>query len=396
MASISCFTSSLGLVGVAASGVVLLGGLAGCEMQAPEYQSEHALVITDHVDHVCAGTLARIDRTIESVDAQLGRETDAEPARIYIGNLDDMYDHCSQVVGGCVSYNRDVFLRWSSFDSVLVHEIVHERVMRTAARRSKALFVEGIAEALGVPSAPPDEDHEPPEVDAMLGEKGSPALVDINRGYYHAGELTAWLLDTHGMAKVLAFMAALDPNDRPKRIREIYTAHFGSRIDDDLFEHFREDEDLTPEALECGGPELARDPERLRFRLQAELDCDSPRVENQWSARDRAYVEWTIRISEADAGLWAPVRLENDGALPADTRLEVERCRREKRTRKIWLPSANRVLGLEPGLYRVRWHGPFDAGLELDLELGGPCDPSAQDCGVGERCINPGFCVPAK
>jgi hypothetical protein len=375
--------------------VLLLGFGTACEELPPlEYESEHALVGTDQVDRVCAGTLARIDRTIEYVDGELGRETDDEPARIYIVELDELIDRCDDIVSGCVLDDGLVFTRPSAFDRVIGHEIVHERIARTSARGSKALLSEGIAVAFGNARAAPDEDHEPPSIDAILRASGGSELAELDYGYYHAGEFTHWLIEIQGVAQVLEFMADVRSSDPPDRVRKLYTEHFGRNLDEDLFRPARDDDELTRENLLCTGPELARDPKRLRFELQANLDCDSPRVENQWVFRDRGYVEWIIDIGENDAGFWAPVRFEGDDALPANTVLEIESCREKQISRK-WSRTRNGAMELGPGLYRIRWSGPLDAKLDLDVEIGGPCDPNAPNCDVGERCVEPGICAPS-
>lgn len=351
------------------------------------------MVVTDEVDRVCAGTLERIDRTIEYVDGELGRETDAEPARIHVVDTDELIERCDGVLSGCVRKD-EVTIRWDRFEEVLAHEVVHERVGRTPARYGPALFTEGIACALGRTQQVPDEEQVPPSVDAVLLASASSKLAKLDGGYYHAGELTHWLIETHGMPAVLDFMTKLRPVESPNRIRKLYTAHFGTVIDDDLFTHDREDADLNREQLGCLGPELTRDPERPRFRLQADLNCDSTRVQNLWGFRDRVYVEWTISIDEDDAGFWAPVRFTGDERIPQATHIEIDACSRERWHRRRWTPERNEPVVLEPGLYRIHWMGPMDGDQALALDLAGPCDPAAPNCADEEVCMPPGVCWP--
>jgi hypothetical protein len=255
--------------------------------------------------------------------------------------------------------------------------------------------MEGIAEAIGEVSRPPSLDAPRSPITSYISVQGGSELAELNDGYYHAGELVHWLAETHSMAKVLAFMAEVGRTDRADQVRTKYIAHFGSSIDDDLFDHVRTEEDLTRVNLVCSGPEVAVDTQRRRIRLQADLACGSPRVENNFVFSDRVYVEWVVEIGEEQAGMWAPVRWIGDESLPSLTLLEIEGCRREKRHRRTWSNGRNAPIHLEPGLYRIRWHGQMDGDAKLDLELGGPCDPIAQDCEPGERCSSAGVCIPA-
>ena len=255
---------------------------------------------------------------------------------VYVLARPDIDEHCDEHYAGCVS-RGDVFIASDRFEEVLTHEIVHERVGRTMDW-TKPLFNEGIASSIGKPHSVPIA-HNPSPIDAYLSVRTGEDLLDLRHGYYE-----------------------------------------------------RDESDMTRANLICTGAELTRDPERPRFKLEAELTCDSPRVENQWAFRDRAYVEWTIEIEEDSAGRWAPVRFEGDEAIPADTFLEIVPCHGGRRGQ--WTANRNGAVWLSPGLHRVRWYGPMD-GPTLDLELGGPCDEAA-DCRPNERCnTHPAVCVPA-
>lgn len=372
--------------------------MAACEPLPPlDYESEHALIGTDQADRVCAGTLARVDATIESVDAQLGYRTGGEPLELYVVDAETLFDYCESMPGGCVTQvglRRVVLIRATLFDHALTHEVVHERVERTPARGSKPLFNEGIAVALGGNYWRPSEERAPPEIVSLLRPRVSEELRDLPYGYYYAGELTAWLLASQGMDALLDFMAKVDQDDSPAEVREAYERHFGASLDDALFAHAREDGDYSPANLRCTGPRLALEPDRRRLELEADLDCDSPRVETAFPVDDRVFVEWTFEIDEQDAGLWGPVRFTGDDAIPERTLLEIVACRIEDPIETTWSRSVNRRARLDPGVYRLRWSGPMDGDAVLDLALTGPCDPELQDCGEGERCTDDARCVP--
>ncbi|HLT37720.1 MAG TPA: hypothetical protein VK034_15610 [Enhygromyxa sp.] len=380
---------------IARSVMLATVGLAACEGLPPlDYESEHALVGTTRVDEVCARTLARIDLAIEHIDETLERQTGGQPAEIYVLDRERVYGRCNDVVKGC-AYNGRVYITPAGFDDAIVHELVHERIARTPARLSKALFSEGIAEAIGEVRRPPGDDAPRSAVDSYIAAIWSSELSDLSYGYFHAGELVHALMETHGIANVLAFMDEVKWASSVDQIRQKYTAHFGTSIDDDLFARVRTEEELTRTNVVCTGLEVAVDPERRRIHLQADLACDSPRVENHWVSPDKVYVEWVVEIDEDQAGAWAPVRWIGDDMLPSGTLLEIERCRREDRKRRTWSNGRNQPVHLVPGLHRIRWYGPMDGDETLDLELGGRCDEIAQDCQDGERCISPGMCIPS-
>lgn len=305
----------------------------------------------------------------------------------------DIVEHCEGNYAGCVS-GRDVFIATRFFEEVLAHELVHERVGRIVGRWSKPLFNEGIASAIGGAESAPAIDAPRSALDAYVSADSGAELLKLHHGYYHAGELSHWLIGAHGMPAVLAFMAELDSEDSGSKVKATYTRHFGRDIEEDMFAYAREDSELTRANLVCTGAELARDSEQLRFRLEADLGCDSPRVENHWIFYDRVFVEWVIEIDEETRGPWAPVRFAGDTAIPDDTLLEVVPCRRPPHVRHRWTPSRNPAVFLDPGLHRIRWYGPMDGDTKLDIELGGPCDQGAWDCKPDELCINPGVCVP--
>jgi hypothetical protein len=368
--------------------------LGACGLPPLDYEGEHAVVGTDRVERVCAGSLARIDWAIEYVDETLGKQTGGDPVPIYVLSSEDVYDRCSgDVVGGCYS-SGNVFITVGRFDDAIVHELVHARIDRTPARNSKAIFSEGIAEVIAEVRKPPSADAPRSTVDEYISAHSGHQLYDLDDGYYHGGELSAWLIETHGMAKMLDFMADVRWSSGTGKVRERYAAHFGSSIDDDLFVHTRDEQDLTRTNLICTGEEIDVDPQRQRFRLEASLACDSSRVQNDWVMRNRVFVEWVVEIDEQQAGYWAPIRRGGDDAIPPLTLLEIERCAREDRDRRTWSNDSRAAVQLEAGLYRFRWYGELDGDDELDVEFGGPCDQLAQDCEADELCVEPGVCVP--
>ncbi|KIG15225.1 hypothetical protein DB30_05769 [Enhygromyxa salina] len=243
-----------------------------------------------------------------------------------------------------------------------------------------------------------------PDVDSLLAARGGGDLP--THGYFLGGELIRWLLKSRGPQPIKDFMESVYWGDSPDKLRTIYTEHFGSSIDDDLFASINwGSEGYSPAELGCRGEHPSIDAEGRIHHLQATLDCSSPRVRSQFQDRDSeglGYVEWLLEVEGNDDGL---ERFEVAGEIPAGTELSYARCdcrttMPEEQGPHFLDPTDARPVGsggrmyLRPGSYRVLWSGPLDAGHSLDVRLVGPCDFDKQDCPSGEQCTLWSECIP--
>jgi hypothetical protein len=347
--------------------MVALGALCGCTLPPFEYEGEHVVVASNY--EVCAGTLESFDRAVEHIDLRLGLEPAGEPLRIAI--LDNAESARLKLCDTCTAYKNGVLVVLAPHDVEKdgIHEMVHARVSRIEGN-SVPLFSEGVAVAVAPALCLPN--GTPPTLAALLEVQ---TAWDLGRhGYYAGGELIAWLLATHGSAKTLDFLRTLKRPEAATRasdeqfVRESYRAHFGTELEDDIFAHTRSPEQLTPEELGCVAPRVPWQGDRIQ--LTADLDCDSRRVETDFRYTNRGFVNWTLQIPEAPI----PRRYRLLDPLPEGTELKIAACVCNLDVageRSVWTGDTDvgANIQLEPGTYVVRWQGPLDHALELDIEI---------------------------
>jgi hypothetical protein len=346
--------------------VAVLGTLSACTLPPFEYEGEHVVVTSSY--RVCSGTLESFDRAVERIDQRLGLDAADEPVRIAI--LDEAEADRLNLCDTCKTYRNGVLVVVAPHDveSDATHEMGHARV--STSDGTVPLFSEGIAVAVAPALCIPN--GTPPTLDKLLNVQTSWQLG--LHGYYAGGELVAWLLDTHGPARVLDFLDTLTRPEaatrasEPQFVRESYRAHFGTELDDDIFAHTRPLEQLTPEQLGCVAPRAPMQGDRIH--LLADLDCDSHRVETDFRYSNRGFVNWTLEIPETSV----PRRYRLLDRLPAETELKIALCVCDLNVsgqRSVWTEDSNvgANIDLEPGTYVVRWQGPLERGLELDIEI---------------------------
>jgi hypothetical protein len=338
--------------------VALLGCTPEPELPPLDYRGERVDVGSNVVDQVCAGTLVRLDREVEQIEARLDLPTQESRIGVAIVDGELIEEVCPVDAGGCLFAER-VLVDHRLLDLVVAHELVHARLDVD----SIPLFVEGIATALAPPLCP----QEPPRelADLAAGRPGID-LVKMNGAYYVAGELVAWLLDEHGPDKVIDFMRSDLRGSSTTVIDAEYSERFGNELDDDYLAHLRprvELDALPAEHLGCLAPTV--DPSNGPVHLAADLDCDSDRVHNFFGIGVGGYVEWTLHIDQPTAFVVA-------GEVPFGTSLTIEQCRC---LAKMWHDKPMRPVPLHkhstlgPGDYRLRWVGALDEGLVLDVKL---------------------------
>jgi hypothetical protein len=344
--------------------VLLAIAMLGCQpvLEFPplEYRGERVEVGSNVVDQVCGGTLARLDREVESIEARL--DLPVQESRIGVAIVDGglVEDRCPVDTGGCLSAEQgQVIVDHRLLDLVVAHELVHARL----AIDSVPLFDEGIATAIAPPLCPQPT---PTELSDLFATRPGIDLIKMNGAYYAAGELVAWLLEELGPEPVIDFMRSVPHGSPPTIIEPEYSEHFGSELADDYLAHHRprvELDALPPENLGCLAPTI--DPSTGPVHLAADLDCDSDRVHNFFGIDGGGYVEWTLHIDQ-------PTTLDIVGEVPFGTSLTIEQCRC---LAKMWHDKPLRPVPfhkhstLGPGDYRLRWVGALDDGLELDVNL---------------------------
>lgn len=347
--------------------------VTACSMPPFEYEGEHVVVATNVVEQVCAGTIDRLDLAVEHINEQLGWSQTDERVPVAILELSDAWKLCGSRTTACAALYREqpiAVLAPHQFEHAATHEVAHTRLKRRPSG-GVPFFGEGIAVALAPASCRPDRVEQLKATELLMTGDS----LDLGaRGYYLGGELVTWLLDKHGPERVLSFLATLQRPDaltqmsEPEFVRASYRAHFGSEFDDDLHAHIRDPDQIAPEDLGCVAPEARW--KGSRVHLQADLDCSSTRVQNNFPFPDRVYVDWTLEIPESET----PRRYRLLGNIPDDTWLEIRPCTcslHNARREVEW--TANTTIGasakLGPGTYLVRWHGALDGDAELDVVI---------------------------
>jgi hypothetical protein len=341
--------------------------------QLPETDQlgERVAIGTDVVERVCAGTLANVDAEIARIEHELELDASEDRYRLWIlppeqvSSLCPLESSCADVDHGAI-VSADNFIVERRTARELTQVLLHRNGFE-----AHPFFTEGLAGAMSWPSCPPD----------YVLVRDRYAWIDYvgqwPEAQVVAGELIRWVLHEYGLEHLLEYIGVL-PRANAKNIDTFYTAYFGSTIVHDLDEHmFR-----GAAGAHCFAPEPEPEPTGTRFlRLQASLECDSPRVQSDFETPGFGFVEWTLPVSKV--GFY-----ELRGELPEGSLLEITRCMCDG----FWTPfepfdPAGGLL--YDGPFQLRWRGPLDAGLELDIELVQPCSVTEQDCDAGEKCLHP-------
>jgi hypothetical protein len=348
------------------------------------------------VDEVCAGTIVALDDAIDRVEQQLELDRVDAPVDVYLLGPGLLAERCGPDVVSCsvAGEPAEIYVRAELYESRIAHELVHDRIAYTPAVGSAPLFDEGIAAALAPPWCPPLPSWVPPDAGEWLDAADAGELPE--HGEYLGGELVRWLLDVHGPEAVLEFMATLGSLRDAASIRSAYVDRFGADLDTELFAHLRGlDEPLDPAEAGCLAPDVPTSASFLGYELDATLDCDSPRVHNDFARPERLYVEWTLHVDPAEGG---DFQLLDE--LPEGSELRFTPCACRLGEGTNWSSLKEVVFDdatteweaqLDPGVYRVRWSGPPGATLELDIVA--PCDFVEQNCPGGLACDPSNECV---
>jgi hypothetical protein len=359
-------------------------------------EGERVRIATDAVNVVCAGTLAWVDAELDRVEQELQLDEGDSSVDVYLLGATALAERCGSGVYSCsvAGDPAQIFVRAELYELRVVHELVHDRIAYTPAAGSAPLFDEGLAAAHARPWCPPLPSWTPPSADALLDADDAAELPQ--HGEYLGGELVRWLLDAHGPTAVLEFMAALGETRDAAEIRAVYLDHFGAELDVELFAHLRAlDEPLPPSQTGCLAPDAPVSSRFVGYELEAQLDCHSPRVHNDFAHPGQLYVEWTLEVDAIDGAVF-----HTRGSLPPNTELRIEPCACQPGEGTTWSSATELVISdwsyfeveLAPGRYRVRWSGL--PGTTLELGLVQPCDFVAQDCPDGFVCNFSNGCIP--
>lgn len=391
--------SSRAAIGLACT-LVLACTLACRDEPKPSATGDRVELTTDVVPQVCGGTIEQLDDEIARIEAELALAPNSEPFEIHVVDEQHIGEHCGSRKLCILQPPRRLYITPERYEYYVRFELARDRLSRSSIGTSKPLFFEGLAAALTWPSCQPSELQgalgsgawDPPPVDQLLSTHSRDHLGD--EGRYIGGELVAWLLDTRGPESLLEFMATLDRNQSADSLRLAYLNWTGRSIDTDLFAHWRPDEELPdPGRADCLAPAAPIGDVPSQIRLDAKLDCDSPRVRNDFEDPSRVFIEYTVEVPERHAGVWSLVE-----PLPEGVTLTVLHCECVSEAWSLFAaPMAEREWPedgdgwLDTERVRLRVYGPI--GADLDITLQGPCDLDAQDCPAGLQCTSLGDCL---
>lgn len=338
------------------------------ELPTPDHVGERVVVASDAVDRVCAGTLAMLDAEVNRIESELAFASTVDPYRVWI--LES--ERASSICGGsssCADVEHGAVVSAKNFE--VERRSAHELAPLLLSRAGVVahnFFVEGIARAVSWPTCPSPW---PPDNHGVWIDR----VHEFEDHEQLAGELVRWLLGEYGPQLFFDYLRMLPPDSKSSYIRMLYSAYFGSKMEHDAIDHSGLSWSWD---MPCSAPEPEPAGSR-RVALRAGLDCDSPRVQTDFDTPGFGFVEWTLPASD---GLYRV-----HGELPEGSRLEITRCMCD-RFWKRFMPFDPAGTRLSYETYQLRWHGPLDAGLELDVELETPCDVYSQDCPTGSKCLH--------
>jgi hypothetical protein len=376
--------------------IALTIGLTMIACRDPEASSSSRVSIeTTLVEQVCRGTVVHAASELARIEAELELAAMSERVEIHVIEPERIGEYCQPGVMLCVLQPpRAIYVSAEVYERVVTRELVRDRLARSPVGSTKPMFSEGIATALTRPRCRAEADWAPPSASELLSKTLGTSLSEED--LYVAGELLRWMLDTHGPADVLDFMATLRRSDSPNRVRLAYLERFAAVLEHELYAHWRSAEaPLEPERAGCVAPELPRDEARSRLLLETSFDCNSPLVRNDFNDPTRVFVEWTLTVDEHTSGYYFL-----DGELPKDVEVTLHTCDCLRDSWTEYPPMSAYMWGNEfhpeygaslgPGTYRVRAYGPI--GSSFEHEILAPCDYAQQNCPTGQQCTPWGRC----
>jgi hypothetical protein len=346
--------------------------------------------ITTELAPVCQGTISHAEAELARIEAYLELASHEGVIDIEVVAPEQIEEHCGAKQRVCVVQPpRRIYVSAEAYDDALIRELVHARIAGAPHGTTRALLFEGLAAAVARPYCPPREGWTPTSATKLLtastrAQLGAP-------GEFIGGALLRYLIDTHGPAATLEFMAAIGRTAEPDAVRLDYLERFGSHLDHDLYAHWPESSWISAERAGCVAPELPREDPLGPIQIEVSLDCGAPEVRNDFADPTRGFVEWTMTIDEHNQGYY-----ELAEPPPPGVSVWIESCdclldgswttqpHDWASVAKIVDPDVN----LRSGSYRLRVLGPLGAAVSISLVP--PCDYTAQNCAAGQQCL-PGY-----
>lgn len=316
--------------------------LAGCLPKldiddAVVVEGRHVKLYADPAIPVCPGSIAAADRFVEDTAAMLGIDPPAIDYYLFDGPTGcglGQYAFASCAVNGSVFANH-----WIHF-----HELVHA----VDDSHPPALFVEGLAEALSLPSGNAREPAVPRESAVVAIDSSSFRAGDPWQRYSVAGDFVRYIIERFGPAQYRAFARSVSSLADPITIRRQFQATFGVGLDAVIAEWRLADPADTRmivpvDLASCGDPAAPVGPDRWAGDGLELADCTSGITEHETS-----YTQPSTRFGfeVTTSGLYE-VRVDGDGdgehgrvwscEAPSDREYTVSSARR---TRAAILPLA--------------------------------------------------------
>lgn len=355
----------------------LVGLVLGCNLPEVQQEGAHVQIAADPGLSLCGDGLGHMDRFVELLAGELGREPPTGRDRItyYLLRDGDFRERtiCVTEREGC-AVGGDVFVTFGPAD----HELVH--ALTWADGVSAAFLLEGLAhahEGLRV-------DHEYADAEIGSGLTIDAAIVARKQGwlpgeqYPLAGAFTAFLLERFGGPAYMRVYRRLQFADGPGLVSRALEAELGASLAELAEEFDATRRDCPPLAfkrklIECSAPELAWDGERLAaFRT---LACAQDDVVGPFNA-DTLVVHHTL-VVPADATYTVTAVGDEDGVDGGVANaVDLVRCGGCE-----GFASAHAVAGgdsatvlLTAGTYALRLRGPASAatGVGVRVERVGP------------------------
>lgn len=250
--------------------VAVIVTLAGCSLPEPRWVGAHVELAADPGLVPCGDVVGHMDAYIEQVAAELQVAAPTGDDRIgfYWLGWEGFAERTICINDSACSLQGDVFAVGVPVDHELVHALVRERGLPTP------LLLEGLAVAYEV--ALPSDPRDAQPIKDVLAEVSTMEAFGARenawlpaRYYPLAGAFVAFLIERHGVEKVMRLYAAsrlLDGIGRISRLFErelgeplvVAAAAFEASVGDCPLRAFR------LKRFECAAPELAWDGVHLR------------------------------------------------------------------------------------------------------------------------------------
>lgn len=381
---------------------LLAGGVLACETPPEPDHADHPPLVwegervvfgTDQYDEVCAGTLAWLDATVVSIEAELELEPSDDKIEFVLVDAEVVQELCGTSFA-CFK-NGMVYSSPSGFMHSVRHELVHARLAQVIDF-GKPLFDEGMAAALendgGCLTL---EACSSVSLDALLLPRTSLELADVF-GYTPGADLVHGMLVTYGPAAVLAFMDELTRDTPPDAVRSIYLEHFGNVLDEDFQAFMRGPfDDYTIAQRGCDSLLPIMPSANGTVAFMGVMDCGASDVVNYPVDSARGMITSIFEVTPEHSGAFVVQAPEDafadiDGCWPPEFGDAIRELGQYNRN---WPNGGDSsTVFLAPGQYSLRWVADF--GSSVDVQLVPPCTFETGGCPPDEQCTIWNECRP--